>query len=703
MEYNENIFKKSANKKALIMWLTLCLILSGAYAIEIVKGLRTVSYYLLFLLVCWAPFFCGLIILSIKGMATDLYKYIVFGGYSLFYLFVLMTTTSTLAFVYILPMASMLVLYKNRRFILVNAVFTLVILASSIAKNIAGGLNAASDVTSYEIQIAGTILCFMGYILSLSHIIASDDAMLGSVKDNLDRVVNTVEQVKGASNEVVNGVNIVRDLTDENIDGANSVVKSMNDLHDNNNVLHDKTMSSMEMTSEINERVQNVAGLITQMVELVENSEAHSKSSTEELSEVVTTTNNLAQLSNEVNNILADFQEEFDRMKNETATIEKITSQTNLLALNASIEAARAGEAGKGFAVVADEIQNLSVGTKQSSGSIMEALSNLENTSGEMTRSISKTLELIAETLEKINKVSESVSLIASDSSRMGNNIQTIDTAMKEVEVSNKNMVNNMEQICSVMETMTGSVENADYTTKTMLSKYGETAINVENIEKVVGDLMVKLGAGGFMGLEDIREGMRIAIASESNKKQELRGEVVNVSENELAVTLNENSAEYLTANLFGREKWMFTAVVDNVMYIWKNVDIRPANNKKTNQFVITVNNSPDVMNRRKYPRLPVSNTCSIMVDNGNTVIDGHLENISAGGFAFSTNDKRLEKYKNCKVSIKATSFPIEEGRLLEGTILRVTESQDRLFAGARMPEDNDAIKRYVEEKLKNI
>lgn len=52
MEYNEKYFAKSANKKAMLMWLLLCIVLTIAYAIELVKGLRDISYYIIFEVIC---------------------------------------------------------------------------------------------------------------------------------------------------------------------------------------------------------------------------------------------------------------------------------------------------------------------------------------------------------------------------------------------------------------------------------------------------------------------------------------------------------------------------------------------------------------------------------------------------------------------------------------------------------------------------
>ena len=51
MEYNEEEFAKSANRKVMTIWLCLCVILSVAYVIEVFKGQRTVPYHIL-------PYFC---------------------------------------------------------------------------------------------------------------------------------------------------------------------------------------------------------------------------------------------------------------------------------------------------------------------------------------------------------------------------------------------------------------------------------------------------------------------------------------------------------------------------------------------------------------------------------------------------------------------------------------------------------------------
>ena len=697
MEYNEKYFAKSANKKAMGMWLVLNVVLSAAYAIEIIKGLKTVQYYVLMELVCWLPFIFGLIVLKVKGWHSKFYMDIVGVGFGLFYLYIMMTSPGTLAFTYVLPITSMLIIYKDRNFILRCGFATVAVVIITIVRNYMNGMNTPSDISNFEIQIAIVLFCYGGYVIAINHMVASDGAMLDSVKNNLAKVVTTVEQVKVASNSVVDGVAVVRELAEENKDGAGVVVESMEELVSKSNVLSQKIDSSMEMTEDIDQQVANVTELVNHIVTLSEKSSLQANASSKELENAVEATNAMARLSAEVEGILNDFRNHFEKVKSETSTIDSISSQTNLLALNASIEAARAGEQGKGFAVVADEIRNLSMGTQNSSNSIMEALKLLEDTSGKMTESITQILGLIAGTLETMQAVNTSVGVIAEDSKQLGDEIQVVDSAMKQVESSNKNMVENMKQVQDIMLAMTESVVDSETTTATMMSKYEETARNITNIETVVGALIEELGVGGFMSAEDIIAGMSVEILEQGSKLKH-QTEVADVKDGRiyLAATSQNNS-------FFGdthKKIYEINIIVNNAMYIWSDVVVvkRESGEKF---YELQLDGNPKVMNRRKYPRLPMKNNCEIILKATNKTFKGNMVNISAGGYAFACKDAEFANVVGERVQLMIHNFDVVSDKKLAGIVIRSTNDHGTYIVGCRMLQDSKEIQAYVEKQMK--
>jgi hypothetical protein len=556
-------------------------------------------------------------------------------------------------------------------------------------------MNALADIDNYSLQISCIILCYVCYVLSINHLNLSDGALTDSIKADLDRVVKTVEQVKDSSNMIVDGITVVRELEEENKQGANFVVSSMKELSHNNDILHDKTYSSTQMTTQINNQVENVASLINEVVQLVSESVEHTDTSSKELADVVESTKTMAELSGEVDNILREFQQEFSKVKTETGTIGEINSQTNLLALNASIEAARAGEAGKGFAVVADEIRNLSTETEESSDRIMTALGHLENTSNRMLKSITTILELIQTTQTKVVQVNDSVSGIAKDSTQIGEHIGVVDSAMQEVESSNRNMVDNMHEIENVMKDITDCIGNADESTKIMLSKYEESARNVDKIENVVGAMMEKLGVGGFMGVQDIKQGMYCTIRQIISGKPadtESHGEIVEQADGVLYVRFKNKDVDYKNTSL----KYELDIVAANVLYHWSSVSAAPATQYGSDVCRLTVASLPSIVNRRKYVRMPVNNKCTVTFKGGADVYEGTMVNISANGFAFQTRETEFADCKGENIIVKVPDFPVEQGRVLEGTIIRSTDNAGTHIVGCRMPEDRIEIGNYV-------
>lgn len=556
------------------------------------------------------------------------------------------------------------------------------------------GFNSASDMKNYQLQLSCIVLCYICYVMSIRHLNESDGAMTDSIKADLHRVVTTVEQVKSSSNIILDGITVVRELASENKHGSDIVMLGMNELTDNNNMLQDRTTSSTQMTSDIRAQVENVVALIGEMITLVEKTQSHSGVSAEDLKSLVNTAATMSQLSTELENVLENFRQEFEMVKQETGTIEKITNQTNLLALNASIEAARAGEAGKGFAVVADQIRTLSTETHASSEQIRNALSRLDATSAKMTSSIEETLKLIQITLEKVTQTGDNVNQIASDSVQLGNHIQVVDNAIKEVESSNTQLVSNMEQVSNIVDTITTCITHSSRTSERMLSKYQETADNINTIEDVMENMMCDLGIGGFMGIEDVKPGMKIDLKLVGQGDTEYLGELIEQIPEGLLVSCQKK----LTIN--GSASCMLQVTAGNILYCWDKATISPAPENGEHAFKITITTRPRINNRRKYPRMDLNNTCTIKFKNSDTEYAATMENISANGFAFLATDKIFSQSKNAEVIITIHDFALPNHNVLEGRIIRCSDDNGLYIVGCQMPEDNFYILEYVENNL---
>lgn len=695
-EYDESFFRAKANKRAGITWLALIFIATIYYGIKTKNGEIARGYFIAFTVVGWVTYITGYIVSMIKGKAAKEYKWVLGICYLLFYAVIAWTALDKISYIFILPLLSILILYKDPKFIKMIMWFTLfVLISSNIYKGVAKGMMDFVASEECALQFAIVLCCFACTNMAIRHLVESDGALTGSIESELAQVVQTVEQVKDASNSIVDGVTVVRELADENKQGANNVVKDMGTLAKNNDILNDKTVSSIEMTKVIDTQVKDVSDLMEEFSKLIEKSVEHADLSADELTEVVEITNRMSALSSKIETILETFKKEFENVKQETSTIEGITSQTNLLALNASIEAARAGEAGKGFAVVADQIRSLSSGTQDSSNSIMEALSHLEATSDEMLESITETVELIQLNIEKVSTVNKSVSDITSDATSLGDNIKVVDSAVKQVENSNETLTANMNQVGEIMQIMTESINNAEQTTKTMLSKYEASAKSATDIESVVGELMEELGIGGFMNVSDIKSGMkfRMVIEGQTNAREEYTGEVVDRKDNNVYININNRAAfDDKRRNL----KCSFNAVVDNVLYCWNDIAIHNVKAGEKGQFKLTIDTNPQVYNRRKYPRMPLDNKCTISVDGTDITYYGHMVNISANGFAFSVNDSSFENMKGKNIVIEIDNFDVIKDKEIQGCIIRCSNDEGNYIVGCRMPEDSNEIKDYV-------
>jgi len=154
MEYNESYFKAKSNAKARTVWLILIAIMTLSYGSETSQGLHSAKYYTTFLLMAWVPFFIGILILKINGKASSVYKEIVAVGYGSFYTYVILTTDSAIAFGYILPLTSMLILFKDRKYMIRCGIANEIIVIVHLVLHNMYGINPSIVLNDYYLQIS---------------------------------------------------------------------------------------------------------------------------------------------------------------------------------------------------------------------------------------------------------------------------------------------------------------------------------------------------------------------------------------------------------------------------------------------------------------------------------------------------------------------------------------------------------------------
>jgi len=242
------------------------------------------------------------------------------------------------------------------------------------------------------------------------------------------------------------------------------------------------------------------------------------------------------------------------------------------------------------------------------------------------------------------------------------------------------------------MEETNESVGKASETTQVMMSKYEEMSSNVTNIEKVVGKLVEELGESGFMGMKDVKPGMAVKIRTGETSSKEYPYSVEEVlSETTAIIVPDKRTEEELLIDK--NVNYKMQIVVNNELYAWDSVNIRKV---KDDKLEVSVIGTPSVINRRKYKRIPISNSCEIKTADDSVTAKGTMVNISAGGYAFKTSDKRVTESKDSTVKLVINNFSPLEGREVAAKILRVSEKDQKYTVGCQVYEEHPEV--YLEE-----
>ncbi|MGP1570182.1 MAG: GGDEF domain-containing protein [Eubacteriales bacterium] len=190
IEYNKRV-----NRALLLSWIIISTVLSVAYIIEVLKGLRSFEYTVGFLTVVYVPLIVTIAKNKVSGGADLRIKYYAVIGYCIFYTFTIFTTREPATFVYIIPMISILIVYCDAMLVTLAYVYAIFVNLVVIYSQYMRGMNTKEDITFYEIQIACLLLScvFLNIALKLVSISVnkmfelSDDILIDELSQAYNR------------------------------------------------------------------------------------------------------------------------------------------------------------------------------------------------------------------------------------------------------------------------------------------------------------------------------------------------------------------------------------------------------------------------------------------------------------------------------------------------------------------------------------
>lgn len=148
---------KLSNRTSMIAYSIMNIILVVCYLVEVLKKSRSMGYFAVFCIFALVPYVLCLA-MYLKDKGTEYLKYAISGGYVIFYLFIIFTTVSPVAYVYAFLIAVILISYND---IKVAACFMGTVSLGNIIQVAYSALSGQLDMSqlaNVEIRIASVLL-----------------------------------------------------------------------------------------------------------------------------------------------------------------------------------------------------------------------------------------------------------------------------------------------------------------------------------------------------------------------------------------------------------------------------------------------------------------------------------------------------------------------------------------------------------------
>ncbi len=446
----------SRNKTALICMTITTVLLAAAYFLEVLKDARTVGEYVILAVTCLVPPVIAWVLYGIKKDNVVI-RYVLGLGFLVFYTYLLVTSTSELAFCYIAIVFVILTVYVDIKLSVIVGVYAFVLnVAVLVKKGVVDGFSQEL-IANAEIVIAFVIFLSIFGIVAISKV-----AQIGKVtaakadmqRDQSERLLNTTLEVASTITESIQ----VAAAETETLGKAIEATKyAMEDLSGGAGDTAAAIAEQQCSTEEIDGYIKGVGVSTEEIVAEISNTEESISVADGVMNELV----EQVKVSEEKGALVA---KEMDELKGYAAKmvtivnlISKVARQTSMLALNASIEAARAGESGKGFAVVAGEISDLASQTNHATEDINNLIGNIGRSLDEVVVAVEELLVSNQNQNEYVGQTAEHFREIENSARKISDQAMQLKEAVESASAANSAVVESIQNVSAVTEEVSAS------------------------------------------------------------------------------------------------------------------------------------------------------------------------------------------------------------------------------------------------------
>lgn len=447
--------KQYVNKAAITCHIVICVILFLAYFVEVIKGSRTIGYFIIFSTLDLIPAVLEVVEYH-KNKESNLIRHFMGFGYSILYIFAILTTHSITTFVYAIPMYVVITLFSEIK-------YCIFIVTGGFIANIVSVIYTAmavgytkEQIPDVEIRLAVMLIVGLFVVIVTEAVEKVNQFKLSEIHEEKDKTAHLLEKIMRTSGSMVTDIEQVSDKMNRLEKSVNSMRISMQEVSDGNNETAESVQNQLERTGQIQDQIEKVKEAAVEINERLNDAGEEVTSGISKVKKLAAQAEESIKSNELVVSRMELLSDNMTKMNDIVAMISSIANRTGMLALNASIESARAGEAGKGFAVVAQEITSLANQTKGATVDIAQLIRDISSELKEVESAVEVVTASNLSHAETTKEVTGSFEKIAATTKNIDGQAREMEAVVDRLVSANEGIVSSISNVSAATEEISG-------------------------------------------------------------------------------------------------------------------------------------------------------------------------------------------------------------------------------------------------------